>query len=98
MWRCLTRSAASSSVSVSNLSPLTFRATAAARSTKSSRRFAFPRDEQMKVLVVGSGGREHAIVDALSHNSKIRQIYAAPGNGGIAAQARLVPIPADNIR
>ena len=52
----------------------------------------------MKVLVVGSGGREHAIVDALSHNSKIEQIYAAPGNGGIASQARLVPIAADNIQ
>ena len=51
----------------------------------------------MKVLVVGSGGREHAVVDALSRNSKIQQIYAAPGNGGIAAQAQLVPIAADNI-
>jgi phosphoribosylamine--glycine ligase len=51
----------------------------------------------MKVLVVGSGGREHAVVDALAANSKIRQIYAAPGNGGIAAQARIVPISADNI-
>jgi len=51
----------------------------------------------MKVLVVGSGGREHAIVDALSRNSQIQQIYAAPGNGGIAGQARIVPIPADNI-
>jgi phosphoribosylamine--glycine ligase len=52
----------------------------------------------MKVLVVGSGGREHAIVDTLSRNPKIQQIYAAPGNGGIAAQARLVPIAADNIQ
>ena len=52
----------------------------------------------MKVLVVGSGGREHAIVDSLTHNSAIQQIYAAPGNGGIAAQARLVPIAADKIQ
>ena len=51
---------------------------------------------QMKVLVIGSGGREHAIVDALSQNSKVSQIYAAPGNGGIAGQARLVPISADD--
>jgi phosphoribosylamine--glycine ligase len=50
----------------------------------------------MRVLVVGSGGREHAIVDALSRNSHIRQIYAAPGNGGIAAQAQLVPISAQD--
>src|SRR5688572_26388083 len=52
----------------------------------------------MKILVIGSGGREHAIVDALTANPKIKQIYAAPGNGGIAGQARLVPIPADDIR
>src|SRR5262245_41569822 len=51
----------------------------------------------MNVLVVGSGGREHAIVDALFHNSQVRQIYVAPGNGGIAAQAELVDIPADNV-
>ena len=50
----------------------------------------------MKVLVIGSGGREHAVIDALSRNPKIQQIYAAPGNGGIAAQARLVPIAAEN--
>ncbi|MCQ2143145.1 MAG: phosphoribosylamine--glycine ligase [Bacteroidales bacterium] len=45
-----------------------------------------------KVLVIGSGGREHAIVDALSRSSKVGKIYAAPGNAGIAAQAELVPI------
>jgi phosphoribosylamine--glycine ligase len=50
----------------------------------------------MKVLVIGSGGREHAVIDALSRNPKIQQLYAAPGNGGIAAQARLVPIAAEN--
>jgi phosphoribosylamine---glycine ligase len=50
----------------------------------------------MKILVIGSGGREHAIVDALSQNSKVKQIYAAPGNGGIASQARLVPISAED--
>jgi phosphoribosylamine--glycine ligase len=51
----------------------------------------------VKVLVVGSGGREHAVVDAFTRNPKIQQIYAAPGNGGIAAQAQLVSIAADNI-
>jgi len=51
----------------------------------------------MKVLVIGSGGREHAIVDALAQSSHVSQIYAAPGNGGIQSQATLVPIAADDI-
>ncbi len=51
----------------------------------------------MKVLVVGSGGREHAIVDALAQSSKVTKIYAAPGNGGIHEQAEIVAISADDI-
>jgi len=51
----------------------------------------------MKVLVVGSGGREHAVVDALAQSSRISKIFAAPGNGGIAEQAELVAISADDI-
>jgi phosphoribosylamine--glycine ligase len=50
----------------------------------------------MKVFVIGSGGREHAVVDALSRNDRVRQVYAAPGNGGIAGQAKLVPISAED--
>lgn len=45
-----------------------------------------------KVLVVGGGGREHAIVDALSRSSHVGKIYCAPGNAGISAQAECVPI------
>lgn len=45
-----------------------------------------------KVLVIGSGGREHAIVDALSRSSKVGKIYCAPGNAGISQQAECVPI------
>ena len=48
--------------------------------------------EMKKVLVIGSGGREHAIVDALSRSPQVGRIWCAPGNAGIAAQAECVPI------
>ena len=46
----------------------------------------------MKILVIGSGGREHAIVEAVSRSSKATKIYAAPGNAGIAQLAECVAI------
>lgn len=51
----------------------------------------------MRVLVVGSGGREHALVWKLSQSPEITQIYCAPGNGGIGQLAELVAIPATDI-
>ena len=51
----------------------------------------------MKVLVVGSGGRCHAIVKALSKSKQVTRIYAAPGNAGMSELATLIPISATNV-
>ena len=51
----------------------------------------------MKILVVGSGGREHAIALKLKENLKVEQIFAAPGNGGMAAFCTPVNIKATDV-
>ena len=51
----------------------------------------------MKLLVVGGGGREHAIIRSLKKNPNVETIYALPGNGGIAQDAICVPIGATEI-
>ena len=51
----------------------------------------------MKVMVVGSGGREHAIIKALKKSRDVEEIFALPGNGGMAADATCVNIAAKDI-
>lgn len=51
----------------------------------------------MNILVIGGGGREHAIVRKLKESSKVEKLYCAPGNGGISRDAECVPISAMDI-
>ncbi len=51
----------------------------------------------MKLMIIGGGGREHAIIKKLKENPSVDVIYALPGNGGIAADAVCVPIGATDI-
>jgi phosphoribosylamine--glycine ligase len=51
----------------------------------------------LKVLVVGAGGREHALAWKIARSPLVRAVYAAPGNPGMSQVARLVPIPVDDL-
>ena len=51
----------------------------------------------MKVLVVGSGGREHTLVWKINQSPKVKKIYCAPGNAGTAEIAENISISAENI-
>ena len=52
----------------------------------------------MKVLVIGSGGREHALAWKLAQSPRVQMVYVAPGNGGTARDARLVNVPITDVR
>ena len=51
----------------------------------------------MKIMVIGGGGREHAIIKKLRENPSVSEIFALPGNGGMAEDATLVPIGAKDL-
>src|SRR5215831_5543810 len=51
----------------------------------------------MKVLVVGGGGREHALVWRLSQSAGVEKVWCAPGNGGIAAEVECLPVEAGDV-
>ena len=51
----------------------------------------------MKVLVIGSGGREHALVWKISQSKKVKEIFAIPGNAGMRELAKTIDIKASNI-
>jgi len=51
----------------------------------------------MKVLVVGGGGREHALAWKLAQSPKVEKVYAAPGNAGIQRLGECVPIEAEDV-
>jgi len=51
----------------------------------------------MKILVIGSGGREHALVWKLAQSPRVTKLFCAPGNAGISQQATCVPIAADDL-
>ena len=55
------------------------------------------KEKAMKIMVVGGGGREHAIIKKLLENKSVEKIYCLPGNGGIAADAECVPIGSTDI-
>ena len=51
----------------------------------------------MRVLIVGSGGREHALAWKIKQSPRVRALFCAPGNAGIARIAQCIPIAADDL-
>ena len=53
--------------------------------------------KSINVLVIGSGGREHAMAWKLAQSNQVQQVYVAPGNGGTALDSRLKNIPVTDV-
>src|ERR1700728_1242695 len=51
----------------------------------------------MKVLILGSGGREHALAWAIARSPRVSEVVCAPGNGGVAQTARCVPVDLESV-
>jgi phosphoribosylamine--glycine ligase len=51
----------------------------------------------MKILIVGSGGREHALAWKFAQSKRVKKIYCAPGNDGMVSLAEIVPIKVDDL-
>ena len=51
----------------------------------------------MKILVIGSGGREHSLVWKLRQSARVSQVYCAPGNAGIAAEGECLPVDVKSV-
>ena len=51
----------------------------------------------MRVLIVGSGGREHAVAWKIAQSALVKKVYCAPGNAGTASVAENIDISSDNI-
>src|SRR5690606_10438152 len=69
--------------------------TTCSRSTRT--RSSTKRSDNMKLLVVGAGGREHALAWRLSRSSRVQCVYVAPGNGGTAREPGLENVPITDI-
>ena len=52
----------------------------------------------MKVLIVGNGGREHALAWKMAQSPKVQQVFVAPGNGGTARDKTLVNVPITDVK
>ncbi len=67
------------------------------RSGVDSRMSTYYRELTVKILVIGSGGREHALIWKLRQSPIVEKIWCAPGNGGIAADAECIPVAAGDV-